>query len=77
MTASSLLPEDGIIDPLAIELAATGARRVALTPTERERAAARILAAGYGAATLAARLGVSERTARDLATRLRAAGAAA
>jgi hypothetical protein len=37
-----LLTEDGIIDPLAVELAATGARRVALTPAERLAVAARI-----------------------------------
>jgi DNA-binding CsgD family transcriptional regulator len=72
MTAFPLLAEDGIVDPLAVELAASGYRPVALTPTERDLAAIRILAAGGGSATIAARLGISERAARTLAVRLRA-----
>ena len=38
-----LLPEDGIIDELAIEIAASGVRRVRLTHRERRLAIARIL----------------------------------
>ena len=64
-----LLPEDGIIDPVAVAVAARGQRRVALTGRERLLAAAAILAAGRGAATIAARLHVSYRT----ADRIRAA----
>jgi hypothetical protein len=41
-----LLPEDGITDEIAIEIAARGTRPVALTCTERQMAAARILASG-------------------------------
>ncbi len=58
------LPEDGIIDPVAIEIAATGARPVQLTPAERRLAAARILARGGGASLIAKRLHVSGSTAR-------------
>ncbi|MEV5747167.1 hypothetical protein AB0L00_05060 [Actinoallomurus sp. NPDC052308] len=61
-----LLPEDGILDPIAIDLAARGIRPVALTPTERRLAAARILAAGGTATTLARRLRTSHTTARAL-----------
>jgi len=39
-----LLPDDGIIDHLAVEIAASGARPVALTLPERRLAAAAILA---------------------------------
>jgi hypothetical protein len=39
-----LLPDDGIIDPIAVEIAAAGTRPVALTPAERRLAAAAILA---------------------------------
>ena len=43
------LPEDGILDPIAIELAARGIRPVALTPVERITAAARIQHSRTGA----------------------------
>jgi DNA-binding CsgD family transcriptional regulator len=66
-----LLPEDGIIDPIAVELAATGARLVALTPAERRLAAVRILAAGCGARQIGDRLGMTPRRARALAETLR------
>jgi hypothetical protein len=38
------LPDDGIIDPIAVEIAARGIRSVALTRAERQAAAAAILA---------------------------------
>jgi hypothetical protein len=66
-----VLPEDGIVDPIAIEIAASGARPVALTQTERVLAAARILAAGGGRNDIATRLHVSGHTARTLADRAR------
>ncbi|MEU8303420.1 hypothetical protein AB0C84_07635 [Actinomadura sp. NPDC048955] len=69
-----MLPEDGIVDPIAIEIAASGTRPVALTHTERVLAAARILAAGGGANTIAARLHVSGSTARTLAHQARRIG---
>ena len=62
-----VLPEDGIIDPLAVELAATGARRVALTPDERLAAAALILATGGTPYVISRRLGCNSRTGHALA----------
>ena len=61
------LPEDGIVDPIAVEIAATGTRRVALTPTERLLAAARILAAGHSVTEMARRLHIGGEVARSLA----------
>lgn len=46
MNAKWLLPDDGIIDPVAVEIAAAGTRRVRLTAPERRAAAALILARG-------------------------------
>jgi len=43
---SLVLADDGIVDPIAVEIAARGTRTVALTPAERQLAAARILARG-------------------------------
>jgi len=57
-----ILPDDGIIDPVAVEIAA-GIRPVALTPAERRLAAARILARGGSLSTVCERLQVSGSTA--------------
>jgi hypothetical protein len=57
------LPDDGIIDPIALEIAARGIRPVALTPAERQLAAARILACGGTLNSICARLHVSGTTA--------------
>jgi hypothetical protein len=62
-----VLPEDGIIDPIAVELAATGTRRVALTPGERLAAAARILATGGTPYVISRRLGCNCRAGHALA----------
>jgi hypothetical protein len=62
-----LLPDDGIIDPIAIELAASGIRPVALTPVERRLAAARILAAGGRPSQIARRLRMGRHAAREIA----------
>lgn len=70
--APPVLPEDGIVDELAIEIAAAGTRRVALTPTERVLAAARVLDAGGTRNDVAERLHVSGTTAAALARRARA-----
>jgi hypothetical protein len=43
---SLALTDDGIIGPIAVEIATRGTRTVALTPAERQLAAARILARG-------------------------------
>lgn len=68
-----LLPDDGIIDVLAVRIAASGTRPVALTWPERQIAAAVILAAGGGTCQVARRLRVSYRTAQRLADAARAA----
>ncbi len=65
------LPDDGIIDPIAVEIAACGARPVALTPAERQIAAARILARGGTPYLISKRLHVSGTTALVLAARCR------
>jgi hypothetical protein len=65
------LADDGIIDPIAIELAARGARPVALTRAERQLAAAAILARGGTPYVIASRLHVSGTTAHTLAARCR------
>ena len=63
------LSDDGIIDLIAVELAARGNRTVALTRTERQLAAAAILARGGTPHQISKRLHVSGTTARTLATR--------
>lgn len=67
------LPEDGIIDELAIEIAAKGIRPVALTRTERRLAAALILAAGGTPYLVSRRLHISCQSAHALADELAAA----
>jgi hypothetical protein len=70
MTACPLtltLPDDGIIDPIAVEIAARGIRPVALTRAERQLAADRILARGGTPAHICQRLYVSGTTALTLA----------
>ncbi|XVQ08106.1 hypothetical protein ACQP1W_36890 [Spirillospora sp. CA-255316] len=69
-----VLPEDGIVDPIAVEIAAAGSRRVALTPAERLLAAARILAAGHPQAEISRRLHVPLHVAHALAYRVRRLG---
>ena len=68
-----LIPDDGIIDPVAVELMAAGVRRVRLTVPERRAAAALILARGGTANDIAARLHIGGRAAVDLAAAIRAA----
>jgi len=67
------LPGDGIIDPIAVEVAARGVRSVALTRAERQLAAARILAPGGTLCVISKRLHVSGTTALLLAARYRSA----
>jgi hypothetical protein len=64
-----VLADDGIIDPIAVEIAARGARPVALTRAERQLAAARILAQGGTAYLISKRVHVSGTTALTLAAR--------
>jgi hypothetical protein len=63
------LANDGIIDPIAVEIAARGARTVALTRAERQLAAARILARGGTPYLISKRLNVSGSAALVLAAR--------
>ncbi|MFB9830939.1 hypothetical protein [Actinoallomurus acaciae] len=72
-----LLPEDGVIDPVAIELAATGERSVALTESERRIAASLILTAGGTPNLIAKRLHMAHTNARALADEITADRSAA
>ena len=67
-----LLPEDGIVDPVAVAVTAAGTRRVRLTPAERRFAAAHILAAGGTPTTVARRLHISYASARTLTDQITA-----
>ncbi len=75
MDGQWLLPDDGIIDPIAVEITAAGTRRVALTKPERRAAAALILARGGTPADIAKRLHIGGSAARQMAARIRAAQA--
>ena len=66
-----LLPDDGIIDPVAVRIAASGERRVALTAPERRAAAEIILAGGGTVATVAGRLCMGDHAASALAYMIR------
>jgi hypothetical protein len=66
-----LLPDDGIIDPVAVGIAASGERRVCLTAPERHAAAVLILARGGTTAVIAERLCMTDRAARALAYTIR------
>ena len=80
MTARRLartLPDDGIIDPVAVEIAARGTRPVALTWAERQLAAARILGQGGTPYLISQRLHISGATALALAARCQPSQAAA
>ena len=66
-----MLPGDGIIDPITVQIAARGVRTVALTRGERQLAAARILARGDTPYIISKRLHVSGTTAVLLAARCR------
>lgn len=71
MPRSWLLPEDGEIDEIAVEVAAAGLRPVMLTPLERRAAAALILGNGRSIRTMAYRLHMDIHRAVDLARELR------
>jgi len=64
-----VLADDGIIDLIAVEIAAQGMRAVALTRAERQLAAAQILARGGTPYLISERLHVSGTTALTLAAR--------
>lgn len=56
---SYLLKDDGIIDELAVEIAASGGRKVRLTLTEQRMAVERMLKAGASVHDMCARLGTN------------------
>ena len=64
-----MLADDGIIDLIAVEIAAKGTRPVALTRAERQLAATAILAGGGTPDLISKRLHVSGSTALTLAAR--------
>ena len=64
-----VLADDGIIDLIAVDIAARGTRTVALTRAERRLAAAAILARGGTPYLISKRLHVSGTTALALAAR--------
>lgn len=66
-----MLPDDGIIDQVAVEIAAKGERRVALTAPERRAAAEMILARGGTARDIAERLCMSDTAAGGLSYLIR------
>ena len=71
-----LIPEDGVVDELAVELAASGERRVRLTHHERRLATARILAHGGTPSLVYERLGLTSMSAaKSLVERVRNFGA--
>jgi hypothetical protein len=66
-----MLPDDGIIDQVAVEIAAKGERRVALTAPERRAAAEMILASGGTVRDIAERLCMSDTAAGGLSYLIR------
>lgn len=66
-----LLPDDGIIDPVAVRIAAQGERPVALTAPERRVAAEMILSRGGTVKTVAERLRMNDGAASALAYMIR------
>ena len=69
-----VIPDDGIIDPIAVELAAHGQRPVRLTRLERREAAIRILADGGTIYLVAKRLNMSYPAAKVLAASISETG---
>lgn len=69
-----VIPDDGIIDPVAVELAANGRRPVRLTRLERRAAAIRILAGGGTIYVVAKRLNMSYPAAKVLAASISETG---
>ena len=62
-----VIPDDGIMDPIAVEIAANGQRPIRLTRLERREAAIRILASGGTIYVVAKRLNMSYPAAKVLA----------
>lgn len=62
------LPNDGVIDWTAIQIAVEGSREVSLTWVEKDISAAAMLARGHSLREVGARLGVYAKDRRRLAT---------
>lgn len=69
---AEVLPEDQIVDEIAVNLAASGERPVRLTATERELAAEKIMNEGGGPGVIAERLHMSTLEAMQLYKRIHA-----
>jgi DNA-binding NarL/FixJ family response regulator len=63
------------VDPIAVEVACTGRRRLRLTPSERRAAVARLTRFGLSTRVIAERLHVAERTVQRHRAALRTSGA--
>ena len=61
---TTLLPEDGLLDEVAVDIAVRNVRPVALTPGERTAAVDRMLSAGVAVAVIARRLRMAEEPVR-------------
>jgi hypothetical protein len=68
------LADDGIVDPIAVDIAARGTRPVQLTETERLAAVALLLARGGSLSLAAYRMRMSFDTVREIVAEVRAAG---
>lgn len=66
--SSMLLPDDGFIDPVAVELAVSGKRAVRMTRPERLEAARRLRRTGFTFAEIAVHLGIAESHAKRMSS---------
>jgi len=57
-----LLPDDGIVDPVAVAIAVTGERPVALTRTEQRAAARVLISRGVSTTAISYRLRINATT---------------
>lgn len=67
------LDDDGIVDPIAVEIAAKGTRPVELTDTEQTAAAVLMLKRGASPSLVAYRLRMATSTARRIAAAIQLA----
>lgn len=64
------IPEDGIVDEIAVEIAVKGIRRVRLTPTETRLVVEQSLARGQSFKGIAENIGCSDQTVARIAAEL-------
>lgn len=65
-----LIPEDGIVDDIAVEVAVSGARRVRLTPTEHCLAVEQMVRQGSSIKEIARHIGMADINVKDLIRRI-------